>query len=544
MIRSIPSAGGWKLLAAGALALAGLLGAAPAAGAATAPPGAARSAAQSTPADPAVTQMTISSELGSADYLAGRPGYLIASVESKYGTTEPTAGTIVFTIDGVAQPPISITQPGPGALYDADYFPAGLTAGTHTIGASYSGGDGFAPSSAATYSLVVNPGPTITYLQVSPNPAVSQWTVSVQVLPNFTPTVDQPTGTVTILVNGNPFVTVALVDGAANQLVFSGKSAYTITATYNGDADNLPSTSQPVVEVVPPLTANVAIDGANPAQPGEAGLDVSVSPGADAQGAETPTGTVTLVIDAVAQAPVALVDGSTGDIPLPQLAAGAYSIKAEYSGDGIYSSATSELRLKVLAPAQILVESQVNPATYDQIGFLVALVGWITPPTINPTGEVLFTDNATGVVYSARLIDGEASLPLAELPVGTLDLTVFYSGDKTFAAGPAVQYVQTVLPATTSTSISVPSGPVNAGSDFTIKSTVSAVQPGDGFPSGTVVFTIDGVAQAPATLTDKGKATLTVAGLAPGVHTITATYPGSADYLSSTSSQVTVTVGS
>jgi hypothetical protein len=54
-----------------------------------------------------------------------------------------------------------------------------------------------------------------------------------------------------------------------------------------------------------------------------------------------------------------------------------------------------------------------------------------------------------------------------------------------------------------------------------------------GMPTGTVTFTIDGAAQAPATLVN-GTVMLSVYGLAPGAHSISVTYNGDATFATST----------
>ncbi|HLO43332.1 MAG TPA: FG-GAP-like repeat-containing protein [Leadbetterella sp.] len=61
-------------------------------------------------------------------------------------------------------------------------------------------------------------------------------------------------------------------------------------------------------------------------------------------------------------------------------------------------------------------------------------------------------------------------------------------------------------------------------------------------PIGSVVFTIDGLAQAPITLSNIGQCSITVTDFLPGVHTVSAAFSGSTNHLSSTSAQVLNTV--
>jgi hypothetical protein len=88
---------------------------------------------------------------------------------------------------------------------------------------------------------------------------------------------------------------------------------------------------------------------------------------------------------------------------------------------------------------------------------------------------------------------------------------------------------QTLIVVTSSASRSI------FGQTVTLTATVSTNPPGSEPPTGTVTFTIDGVAQPPVPLVG-GVATLTVENLSVGTHTVTASYSGDATHASGTSS--------
>ncbi len=71
------------------------------------------------------------------------------------GSADPTAGTVVFTIDGVAQPPVALSNVG--GQEEAILQTSTLAAGTHVVTAAYSGMPGFAASSAGPVNQVVIP---------------------------------------------------------------------------------------------------------------------------------------------------------------------------------------------------------------------------------------------------------------------------------------------------------------------------------------------------------------------------------------------------
>jgi sugar lactone lactonase YvrE len=93
----------------------------------------------------------------------------------------------------------------------------------------------------------------------------------------------------------------------------------------------------------------------------------------------------------------------------------------------------------------------------------------------------------------------------------------------------------------TSTSV-IPSGnPVTAGTSVTFTATVTP-ESGNGVPTGTITFTMDGVAETPITLNGSGQASYTTSTLAVGTHTITASYSGDINYNAGISGSLTETV--
>jgi hypothetical protein len=88
-------------------------------------------------------------------------------------------------------------------------------------------------------------------------------------------------------------------------------------------------------------------------------------------------------------------------------------------------------------------------------------------------------------------------------------------------------------PPATTTQLNVTPNPATFGQPVTFTATVTAQTNGSNPPTGTVTFSIDGVAQAPAPLTN-GMATLTVTTLPTGMHAVTATYSGDVNFTTST----------
>jgi hypothetical protein len=129
-----------------------------------------------------------------------------------------------------------------------------LTAGTHLMGAVYSGDANFAPSTAPSRNQAVNPGATTTTVTASVNPVRSGDPVT------FTATVASsagggsfsPSGTVSFFDGASPLgQPVRLVNGAAT-LTTSGLTpgVHSILARYGGDNDFAASNSAALSQVV------------------------------------------------------------------------------------------------------------------------------------------------------------------------------------------------------------------------------------------------------------------------------------------------------
>jgi autotransporter-associated beta strand protein/adhesin HecA-like repeat protein len=94
----------------------------------------------------------------------------------------------------------------------------------------------------------------------------------------------------------------------------------------------------------------------------------------------------------------------------------------------------------------------------------------------------------------------------------------------------------------TTTALSASANPSIFGQPVTFTATVTPTPPATGIPTGTVTFTIDGVANPTGVPLSVGQATFNTATLGVGNHTITAAYSGDGNYNLSTSAALTQTV--
>ncbi|HEY4354914.1 MAG TPA: pectinesterase family protein [Acidobacteriaceae bacterium] len=160
-----------------------------------------------------------------------------ATVAAPAGTP---AGSVTFTVDGTAQTPVTV------ASGTASISLTTLTAGSHTVGASFASTNGFAASSATavTFTVQATPGLTLTVAPAIPsNGNVLQGTSQ-----TFTATLtngSNPTGTISFL-DGTTVLKsgVAISGGVATYTTSTlAVGAHSITAKFTGDLINVAKTS-------------------------------------------------------------------------------------------------------------------------------------------------------------------------------------------------------------------------------------------------------------------------------------------------------------
>ncbi len=397
-------------------------------------------------------------------------------------------------------------------------------------------GIGGSISDSATLATGSNPTGSITFTLFGPNNATCAGA------PAFT-------STITVAGNGNY--------SAAN---FTPTTAgtYRWIAAYSGDNNNnaISGACNDANESVVVGKANptIATTASGPVAPG--GI---ISDSATLAAGTGPSGTITFTLfgpdnatctGAVAFASTVTVagNGNYGSGNFAPTVAGTYRWVASYSGDannnsisGACNDAGESVVVGKASPA--LTTTASAAALFGQtVSDSAALAGGISP-----TGTITFNlfgpndatcttaavFNATIPVTSGNGTYGSGNFtPTA---VGTYRWIANYSGDVNNNAvagvcGAANESV-VVSKANTTTGLTSSQNPSVFGQNVTFTATISANAPGAGVPTGTVTFTIDGVAQAPVNLSG-GSASISTSGLtvAGSPHTITAQYDGNANF--------------
>ncbi len=373
----------------------------------------------------------------------------------------------------------------------------------------------------------------------------------------ITPVSPVPTGSVTFQDGG------ANIAGCVNRAVAARVAActvstltaatHTITAVYGGNGTYAGSTSIAVIQVVNPGDTTAALGAsADPSVSGQT-VTYTATVTAIAPASGTRTGTVNFEdggVTITGCGAKAVAAAGTATCAAAYAGPGSHSITATYSGDGNFAgstSATFDQNVNQGATSTAL-GSSVNPSRTGANVTFTATVTATAPASGTRTGAMNFQADGvtiTGCGAQAVAASGKATCVTNGLAVGTTAITAVYSGDANFTGSTSSTLTQVVNQGATATTLASSLNPSSTGVNVTFTATVKATAPASGTRTGTVDFQDGGVdiagcgAQAVAAA---GTASCTTNALVAGSHSITATYSGDANFVTSTSAPLAQTV--
>ena len=399
-----------------------------------------------------------------------------------------------------------------------------LAVGAHSITAVYSGDTNDATSTSAALVQTVNKTISTVALTSSPNPSTFAQSVSLSaaVSPGAA------TGTVQFLDGSTVLGSATITSGVATlSLTTFSVGAHSITAIYNGDANDATSTSTALSQTVNKVVSIVALaTSPNPSTSGQSvTLSATVTPTAA-------TGTVQF-LDASTSLGTVTISGGAASLSLSSLSVGAHSITAVYSGDANDATSTSTVVTQTVnqVATSVALASSANPSTFGQS---VRLAATVTPTTA--TGTVLFLDGSTAL-GTVTITGGAAALSLTTLAVGAHSITAIYSGDSNDATSASAVVSQTVNRIVSSVTLASFPNPSSIGSPVVLTAVVAPQS-----ATGTVQFLDGATVLGTATVAAGGNAVLVVSSLSMGSHSLTAVYSGDANDAASTSATLSQTV--
>ncbi len=424
-----------------------------------------------------------------------------------------------------------------------------LSVGSHILTAQYPGDANNTSASSPPLTQTVNKNSSTTTLAAAPNPGTFGQTIA------FTTTVSGPggasgipTGTVTFS-DGNNIIGSSTLD-ANGKGSFSANSltvgTHSISAAYAGDTNFSGSASAIVSEVVNKAATATTLTGAP--NPSTVGQMVTLTAIVTAPGSGgIPSGAVTFGDGTTAIGTAPLDNAGKATFTVSSLNVGTHSLVATYGGDGNFSGSSSSPTSQVVnkSASVTTLTATPNPSFFGQSITLTAMVASSGSGSAIPTGSVIFVDGTNTIGTAALDKSGKATLAVSSLSVGSHNIGANYGGDGNFSpssASGAAGVSQVVAQSNTVISISGSPNPSVFGALVTLTASVNATGGGGGVPSGAVTFMDGTVPIGTAPLDSNGNASLNVSSLTVGVHTVTASYPGTADYLPSRSGPLAQTV--
>jgi RHS repeat-associated protein len=346
-----------------------------------------------------------------------------------------------------------------------------------------------------------------------------------------------PTGTVTFK-DGATVLGTATLTGTGNTktatftATFTTVATHSLTAVYAGDAGNLTSTSAARSQVVSKsATTSTVASSLNPA-----GFGASITLSASVTG-YTPTGTVTFKDGATTLGTgtlVGTVNTRTATLAIATLSLATHPITVVYAGDTLNTTSTSAALSQVVT-AKATTNALTSSLASSGAGVSVTLTSTISGGS-SPTGTVTFYDGATAIGTGA-VASSKATLAIATLSVGTHSIKATYGGDANNAASTSAVVTQTVTIKTTTLTLTSSANPSTYGGSTTLTATIA----GGYAPTGSITFK-DGATTLGTSTVASNKATLAIATLSAGTHSITASYTGDGNNTSSTAAALTQTV--
>jgi hypothetical protein len=404
----------------------------------------------------------------------------------------------------------------------AEDQPINLTAGAHTLSASYSGDVSYNASGPVTDVLTVTKATTATSLVSSATTVTTAQPVTLTATIATQSFGVGPTGTVTFSTCGTPPCTAPLVPTAfdpnlgtfafataALQTTFTTTGTKSITASYAGDTNYTASGPSTAVSVAVTTTGSFTVSyNPNP-------VVLSSSTGASVMSAVTvtPTGGFTGTVTVVCPTGASLPPGVTCTAPAPINVTSASPVAANLT---LSVTATSTTLTASVAPADRTIYAAGIPPSQGGKGWWVlsATTGWLAIILLLMPGRKRFR-RALG-------------LGLVCVLSFTLGCSNNYGGGGG-GGGPVA----------TATHLSVPApGRIASGGTFTFTATVTG-----GTPTDQIQLFDSGVAIGTSVVVSGGTAMLTTPALSVGTHSISAHYLGDATYTqASQSGAINVTV--
>jgi hypothetical protein len=455
-----------------------------------------------------------------------------ATVTDTSATPTTPSGQVGWSANGESGVDCTLSGSGSSASCDVGYEFS--TNAEETIDASYGGDSTHAASSGST---VLNGGyPTVVVLSCGSPDAVNEADECVAQI--FDTSGDTLSGTVSFSSSGYGTFSSAGLGVPCTVQGFQGggicvinytplaSGSPTITATYNGDSGDQPSSGTFQVSVSAASTSTSVSCVPNPVE-AYAYTACTATVTDTSSYPSTPTGQVAWTSDGFPTISCNLAgSGSSADCTVYAAygSAGSPSIGASYGGDAAHSSSSGSPSLTVVGdPTSTVVACSPNPVATNKATSCTATVTDTSVSGQTPSGTVSFTTSGGGsfspggsCTLAGSGSQSSCAVSYTQTSAGQATIAATYSGDNANAISSGSTPLDVAAPPTLS-GVSPDVGPATGGTAVTITGTNFA-------PTTTVRF--GAAASANVTVVSTTELTATAPKHKPGSVTVTVTTAG------------------
>ena len=376
-----------------------------------------------------------------------------------------------------------------------------LQAGEYIINVTYLGDEKYNGANNSTTFNIPKAAPQIQIDAPATANTTQQVTVSVSMKPVFA------TGTVTLYIDGVENQTVVLGDtGAANIIIPAlTNGTHTIKAVYNGDLNYNVSESDVKTITINKAESEIIVLGPDEAKVGQdVEVQFEITP-------DTAYGSVTLWIDGTEFA-TAEFDTSSSSfiIKAANLTAGKHNITVQFLGNEQYLASNNDSYIINITKNDVtditVSGSNINPGE----------TATVTIEGLPKDAKGNITVTIDGETYNATVENGNAVVEIPGLTEGIYELfPVIYSGDDKYNDYTAMATI--IVKTTPEVNITVPKD-LKPGDDANITISIPNA-------TGNITVIVDGAGND-VPLDENGTATVPIADLTAGDHSVVVVYPG------------------
>ncbi|MFZ0273461.1 MAG: Ig-like domain repeat protein [Acidobacteriaceae bacterium] len=437
------------------------------------------------------------------------------------------AGTVVFTVDNTA-------YSGAISRGTASVMVSGLSAGSHSVSATYNSTDGYASATSSTTTLVVAQAATTTSLTANPNPAAQG---KPEVLTAAVTGAGQPSGTVVFKSGSTTLCTSSLnISGVATcTFTPSASGALTLSAQYLSDANHLSSSANLTLNVYD-TAISLQFASTQLTYPGATNITVCVS------GATKTTPSGTIQIDDGSRGLTTLSLGGNGCAYWyisPGLSAGTHTISAVYSGDKNNPAGSSAPVALTVNPVPVDLSVTCWNSSFPYGGNYQCTAN-VSSNAGSAEGVITYSYDS-GAAVPVSLSNGNAQFTITKPIAANHNVIIAYAQQTNYAAASPQTENFTVTPAPVQVSLTPSTWYATVGASITFQASITSWSAGPPSNNGSVSFYDGSTLVATVPVNSSGQASYTTSTLPKGTLTIAATYSGGTNY-GTGSASVTITM--